>query len=127
MCPVRWFILHYKLNYMQNENAMPTDTVFKTKKGQPLNRTTYTKELRVRLQRSIHEQLHQPDYDVKSHSGISWRKALLSQLVGYISDSHAANHADHKDIETTRSHYAKDTVSQRAKNSRVIASYDKRA
>ena len=100
--------------------------MFKTKKGKPLNRTTYTKELRERLQRSIREQLHQPDYEVKSHSGISWRKASLAQLVGYISDSRAANHADHADIETTRSHYAKDTVSQRAANSRVIGSYAKR-
>jgi hypothetical protein len=126
MCPVRWFIMHYKINYLQNEDALPTDTVFKTKKGKPLNRTTYTKELRERLQRSIREQLHQPDYEVKSHSGISWRKASLAQLVGYISDSRAANHADHADIETTRSHYAKDTVSQRAANSRVIGSYAKR-
>ena len=126
MCPVRWFIRHYQLNYLQRRGATPTDPIFTTKAGRTLNRTAYTKELRERLQRAIREQLFQPDYDVATHSGISWRKATMSQLVGYISDSRAANHADHKDIETTRSHYAKDTVSQRAENSRVIASYNKK-
>ena len=127
LCPVRWFILHYKENYLKSALAKPSDPIFKTKAGKPLNMTAYTKELRQRLQRAVKEQLDQPNFNVAAFSGISWRKASLSQLVGYVADSRAANFAGHKSIETTRAHYAKDTVSQRAAMSNVIGSYRKHA
>jgi hypothetical protein len=101
--------------------------IFKTKAGKPLNRTAYTKELQQRLQRAVQEQLGQPNFNVAAFSGIYWRKASLSQLVGYVADSRAANFAGHKSIETTRAHYAKDTVSQRAAMSNVIGIYRKHA
>ena len=62
-----------------------------------------------------------PGFNIDNYSGISWRKAALSNLVGKVVDSRAANFADHQDIETTRKHYATDSISDRAFLSNVIA------
>jgi hypothetical protein len=64
-----------------------------------------------------------PDYNVNNNSGISWRKASLSQLVGKIADSRAANFADHRFIETTRNSYAEDSISARAGLSDIITAF----
>ena len=88
-----------------------------------LNRTAYTSALKARLQRSCVNKLNMPDYNVNNNSGISWRKASLNQLVGKIADSRATNFADHKSIETTRNSYTKESISERAGLSDIIAAF----
>ena len=123
LCPLRWFVLHYIRNFQNNPAAKPTDPIFKTHRGKMLNRTAYTSALKVRLQRSCVNKLNMPDYNVNNNSGISWRKASLSQLVGKIADSRAANFADHRSIETTRNSYAEDSISARAGLSDIITAF----
>ena len=88
-----------------------------------LNRTAYTKELKIRLTRSVKKFLCQPHFNCDNYSGISWRKATLSLLVGKIADSRAANFADHADIETTRKHYATDSIADRDALSNIIGGF----
>ena len=88
-----------------------------------LKRIAYTAALKVRLQRSCVNKLDMPDYNVHNNSGISWRKASLSQLVGKIADSKADNFADHRSIEKTRNSYAEDSISERAGLSDIIAAF----
>ena len=123
LCPVKWLVLHYRLNLQNNPAAAASDPVFKTKAGAMLNRTAYTKELKVRLTRSVKNFLNQPHFNCDNYSGISWRKATLSQLVGKIPDSRAANFADHADIETTRKHYATDSIADHAALSNIIGGF----
>ena len=121
MCPVKWFCLHFKINFLQNQAAAPSDPVFTTSAGKMLNRTAYNKALKIRLSRAVKNKLNIPGFNIDNYSGISWRKAALSSLVGKVVDSRAANFADHQDIETTRKHYATDSISDRASLSNVIA------
>ena len=93
--------------------AKPSDPIVKTQRGKMLNRTAYTSALKAWLQRSC--------YNVHNNSGISWRKVSLSQLLGKIADSRAANFADHKSIETTRNSYVEDNISERVGLSDIIA------
>jgi hypothetical protein len=123
LCPLRWFVLHYEKNFLGNNAAQASDPVFKTNRGRMLNRTAYTAALKSRLQRSSDSKLNAPDYNVNNNSGISWRTAALSQLVGKIADSRAANFADHRSIETTRGFYAEDSISERAALSNIIAAF----
>ena len=123
LCPLRWFVLHFIRNFQNDPAAKPSDPIFKTQRGKMLNRTAYTLAMKARLQRSCVNKLNMPDYNVHNNSGISWRKASLSQLLGKIADSRAANFADHKSIETTRNSYAEDSISERAGLSDIIAAF----
>ena len=84
LCPLRWFVLHYKKNFLGNNAAQASDPVFKTNRGRMLNRTAYTAALKSRLQRSSDSKLNAPDYNVNNNGGISWRKAArrTSRITG---------------------------------------------
>ena len=114
VCPVVWTVRHYRDNYLGRPGALPTDPIFSTARGAMLGRTTYQKELQTRLLRAVTTYLPQAGFDVRHYTGISWRKATASGLLGRTADSKVANAMDHQSIETTRRSYAEDTIEERA-------------
>ena len=114
VCPTRWLCLHFKTNYLGRAGSTPNDPIFTTARGDMLNRTAYQKELQTRLLRAVTTHLPQAGFDVRHYTGISWRKATASGLLGKVADSKVANAMDHQNIETTRRSYAEDTIEERA-------------
>ena len=114
VCPTRWLCLHFKTNYLGRAGSTPNDPIFTTARGAMLNRTAYQKELQTRLLRAVTTHLPQAGFDVRHYTGISWRKATASGLLGKVADSKVANAMDHQNIETTRRSYAEDTIEERA-------------
>ena len=109
-----WTVRHYRDNYLGRHGALPSDPIFSTARGAMLGRTTYQKELQTRLLRAVTTYMPQADFDVRHYTGISWRKATASGLLGRTADSKVANAMDHQSIETTRRSYAEDTIEERA-------------
>ena len=74
VCPVRWMIRHFCLNY----SGKPSDPVFCLPgTSTPLTRQRYTERLRDRLAQSASEFLPGFRFNPDSYSGISWRNGCV--------------------------------------------------
>ena len=116
MCPVRTLKKYVQATYKGN----PAAPIFQRvgAPGKPIGRTEFTDTLKARLMIAARH-LSGP-VDVRLYSGISWRKGGLSALAGGVRLNHLADHADHKDVKSSRS-YTAQTIEERAQHAHVIA------
>ena len=112
ICPVTWGVRHFCENFHVGVTN-PASPVFTSPTGGPLLRNTYTARLRARLVAAVGQHLNIPDFDVRHYSGISFRRAGITQLSYQAAEARlhldavpsldaVADFADHRDISTTR-------------------------
>ena len=90
----------------------------------PQGRTEFDELLKARIMQALPKIDIDPDtFDVSKFSGIGFRKGSLSALANTkgMSSTRLAAHGDHADVNTTM-HYLSDTTTERAANSKAIAS-----
>lgn len=116
MCPVLTVRNHFAHAYAGDAEA-PLFTSHKDP-SKPLGRNEFTTRLKARL-RLASRHLSAP-VNTDNFSGISFRKGGLSALAGQVATNHLADHADHKDISSTRE-YTSQTVEDRSEHAVFIA------
>ena len=105
ICPVTWGVRHFRENFHVGVTN-PASPVCTSPAGGPLLRNTYTARLRARLVAAVGRHLNIPDFDVGHYSGISFRRAGVTQLSYQAAEARlhldaVADFADHRDISTT--------------------------
>ena len=120
ICPVRWLVKHFMLNY----NGDPAAPLFSGPRGGPLTRATYQSQLQTRLSLAMHRFIPGTAFDVRHYTGISFRKGGITALsraaaANRLLMHHVADFADHRDISTTR-RYDEETIASRAGFSGMI-------